>query len=95
MRLLPVSLLFGIFASAVIAEASEQPLSNTNSPGESATPNEKSVDERPQPTLFNEVLVPPLPDIEGEKFNATIKQGYWFVKHHSLVALIDLYKSQT
>jgi protein disulfide-isomerase len=24
-----------------------------------------------------------LPEIDGEKFNATIKEGYWFVKNHS------------
>ena len=36
-----------------------------------------------EPTVFNGVEVPPLTEIEGPKFNATIKDGWWLVKHHS------------
>jgi hypothetical protein len=28
-------------------------------------------------TVFNDVKVPQMKDIEGEKFNETIKDGYW------------------
>lgn len=77
MRLLPVSLLCTLFASVVIAESSEERLGSTETPGE-----EETVD-LADPTTFNGVQVPPLPDIDGEKFNATIKDGYWFIKHHS------------
>jgi protein disulfide-isomerase len=79
MRLLPVSLL-AFFASAVIAQAPEQPLGAVNTQGEIS---EENADEAPKPTIFNGVEVPPIPDIDGEKYNATIKDGYWFVKHHS------------
>ncbi len=70
MRLLPISLLCALFASAAIASTPE-------------VPGDISEEEATQPTVFNGVEVPPLPDIEGEKFNATVKEGYWFVKHHS------------
>jgi protein disulfide-isomerase len=83
MRLLPVSLFFTLFASAVIAEAPEQPLGSANIPGEITPATEESVDEGPQPTIFNGVEVPPLPEIDGEKFDTTVKDGYWFVKHYS------------
>ena len=83
MRLLPVSLFCTLFASAVIAEAPEQRLGTVDIPGELAPAAEESADDAPQPTIFNGVQVPPMPDIEGEKFNATVKDGYWFVKHHS------------
>lgn len=83
MRLLPVSLLFTLLASAVIAEAPEQPLGAANLPGVITPASEESVDEGPQSTVFNGVEVPPLPEIDGEKFDTTVKDGYWFVKHHS------------
>ncbi|KAG0649160.1 disulfide isomerase [Hyphodiscus hymeniophilus] len=83
MRLLPVSLLAGLFASAVIAEAPEQRLGTADIIGELKPSSEENVEDAPQPTIFNGVEVPPLPDIEGETFNATVKEGYWFVKHHS------------
>jgi protein disulfide-isomerase len=70
MRLLPISLLCTLFASAAIASPPE-------------VPGEISEEEPTQPTVFNGVEVPALPEIEGEKFNATIKEGYWFMKHHS------------
>lgn len=88
MRLLPVSLLFTLFASVVIAEAPEQRLGAADIPGEITPPSsEESVDERPQPTIFNGVEVPPMPEIDGEKFNTVTKDGYWFVKHHSYATL--------
>src|ERR1700744_353918 len=34
-------------------------------------------------TLFNDIRVPPMKDIEGSEFAETIKEGYWFVKHYS------------
>jgi hypothetical protein len=78
MRLLPVSLLYTFFASVVISKALEKQ-SGARIQGEAS---EDIIDE-PQPTIFNGVEVPPLPDIDGEKFNTTVKEGYWFVKHHS------------
>ncbi len=79
MRLLPVSLLYALFASVTIAASPEQKLASPDTPGE-------LVDETAEataPTIFNGVSVPALPDIEGGKFNTTVKDGYWFVKHHS------------
>lgn len=78
MRLLPVSLLSALFASVVIA-ASDPKLGSTELPGETI---ENEVDEV-ESTVFNGATVPPLPAVDGEKFNATVKEGYWFVKHHS------------
>ncbi len=80
MRLLPISILYALFASIVIAESSEQTLGSNEVPGEIS---EGVVADGPEPTIFNGIQVPPLPDIEGEKFNETVKEGYWFVKHHS------------
>ena len=68
MRFLPVSLLCALLTSSVIAAPEE----NSEDPSDEV-----------KPTIFNGVEVPPLLDIDGEKFNATIKEGYWFVKHHS------------
>ena len=81
MRLLPLSLLYTLLASAVTAESTEQRLDAASIPGE-ISEAEKDADV-PQLTVFNGVQVPPLTDIDGEKFNATVKDGYWFVKHHS------------
>ncbi|KAK5044720.1 hypothetical protein LTR84_010494 [Exophiala bonariae] len=36
-----------------------------------------------QPTIFNDIKVPPMKEIEGAHFADTIKQGYWWVKHYS------------
>lgn len=80
MRLLPISLLCTLFASVAIAESSEERLGTTEIPGEIS---EENAAEGPDPTYFNGVEVPPLIDIDGEKFNTTVKDGYWFVKHHS------------
>ena len=29
-------------------------------------------------TTFNDIEVPPMPDIEGDKFDNTVKDGYWY-----------------
>jgi hypothetical protein len=34
-------------------------------------------DEGVEYTVFNDIKVPQMKDIEGEKFNETIKDGYW------------------
>jgi hypothetical protein len=34
-------------------------------------------DEGVEYTMFNDIKVPPMKDIEGEMFNETIKDGYW------------------
>jgi protein disulfide-isomerase len=83
MRLLPISLLCSLFATAIIADSSEKILPSTDIAGDAS--DEGSAD-GPEPTVFNGIQVPPLPDIEGEKFNTTVKDGYWFVKHHSSVS---------
>lgn len=67
-------------ASAVIAETAEQKAAVPEVPGELSTEDATEVQ---APTIFNGISVPPLPDIDGEKFNTTVKDGYWFVKHHS------------
>ncbi|KAF4636587.1 hypothetical protein G7Y89_g1498 [Cudoniella acicularis] len=80
MRLLSIPLLCALFASVVIAESSESTLGTSEVPGEISEENEV---EGPEATIFNGVQVPPMPEIEGEKFNSTVKDGYWFVKHYS------------
>jgi protein disulfide-isomerase len=82
MRLLSISILYALFASVVIAESSEQTLGTSDVPGEISVEGSDEADVA-EPTIFNGIQVPPLPDIDGEKFNATVKDGYWFVKHHS------------
>ncbi|TVY60696.1 Uncharacterized protein LSUE1_G006792 [Lachnellula suecica] len=79
MRLLPVSLLYSLFATAIIADSAEKALGNTDASIEL----DEGAEAAPEPTIFNGISVPGLPDIDGEKFNTTIKNGYWFVKHHS------------
>jgi len=73
MRLLPIPLLYTLFASVAIVRAS----------GSSGDTAEDGLAEGPEPTTFNGVQVPPLVEIDGEKFNGTVKDGYWFVKHYS------------
>ncbi|KKY19207.1 putative disulfide isomerase [Phaeomoniella chlamydospora] len=34
-------------------------------------------------TVFNGIKVPPMLDIEGDKWDETVKEGWWFVKHYS------------
>jgi protein disulfide-isomerase len=78
MRLLPIPLLYTLFASVAIAQSAEKAI--TEPAGESS---DDAAAEGPAPTTFNGISVPPIPDINGEKFNSTIKEGHWFVKHHS------------
>jgi protein disulfide-isomerase len=77
MRLLPISLLYALLASVAYSEIA---VKNT---GDSEVPIAEDVSDGPQPTTFNGVKVPVLPELDGEKFNGTIKEGYWLVKHHS------------
>lgn len=84
MRLLPISLLCTLLSSAVIAETAEKVVGVSEVPGDiTQGADDSSAEDVPQPTIFNGVEVPPLPEINGDKFNSTIKDGYWFVKHHS------------
>ncbi|TVY36015.1 Uncharacterized protein LOCC1_G007285 [Lachnellula occidentalis] len=80
MRLLPITLLYSLFATGIIAESSENALGSTDAALESS--DEASADV-PEPTVFNGVQVPALLDMDGEKFNETTQDGYWIVKHHS------------
>ncbi|KAE9363664.1 thioredoxin-domain-containing protein [Stipitochalara longipes BDJ] len=77
MRLLPISLLYALFATAAFSESIEKRT------GDTEVPIAEDVNDGPLPTTFNGVKVPVLPEIDGEKFNGTIKEGYWFVKHYS------------
>jgi protein disulfide-isomerase len=79
MRLLPISLLCALFASVVISESTEQTLGNSETQPEAA----EDIDDGPVATTFNGVKVPALPELDGEKFNSTVKEGYWFIKHYS------------
>jgi protein disulfide-isomerase len=76
MRFLPNILLSAVFSAVVIAESSEKPIGP-------ATKEETKAEDVPETTIFNGVEVPPIPVLDGENFNTTIKDGYWFVKHHS------------
>ncbi|TVY52061.1 Uncharacterized protein LCER1_G004615 [Lachnellula cervina] len=80
MRLLPITLFYSLFATGIIAESSEKALGSTDATLESS--DEASADV-PEPTVFNGVQVPPLLDMDGEKFDEITADGYWFVKHHS------------
>lgn len=71
MRFLTSTLLYALYATNVVSATSGKD-------GE----KEKATDDN-KPTIFNGVEVPPLPVIDGEKFNETVKDGWWFVKHHS------------
>ena len=77
MRILPVSLLYAIFAPVVLG-GSEQLLDTSGKPVETSNGEDEV-----KPTIFNGVEVPVLPEINGDKFDATIREGYWFVKHYS------------
>ncbi|RDL33617.1 uncharacterized protein BP5553_07985 [Venustampulla echinocandica] len=75
MRLLALPILCALFASVVTAESSE--------PKPNSDISEKGSTDVPEPTIFNGIEVPPLPEIAGGAFDSTVKDGYWFVKHHS------------
>jgi protein disulfide-isomerase len=88
MRLLTIPVFFALCASVIAAESAETPLGSTGVPSETAT--EELEDAGPAPTIFNGMEVPPIPEIDGEKFNTTVAEGYWFVKHYSSVHLSHL-----
>lgn len=77
MRVLPF--LYTLFATSVIAQSAEQKVEKN----EVAADNADDTADGPPPTIFNGVEVPPIPILDGETFNATVKDGLWFVKHHS------------
>ena len=68
MRLPTTSLLFALCATAIRGSAAKVDASKSTAR---------------EPTVFNGVEVPPIPEIEGSKFNDTVKDGWWLVKHHS------------
>jgi protein disulfide-isomerase len=81
MRLLSVPVLFALCASVIAADSAESTLGTSEIPAEITT--EETEYDGPGPTIFNGVEVPPIPEIDGEKFNTTVAEGYWFVKHYS------------
>ncbi|TAQ91075.1 hypothetical protein B7494_g634 [Chlorociboria aeruginascens] len=82
MRFSRISLLYTLFGSVIFADARlEQSPEAANLPGDNLVDGSGSED--PESTLFNGIRVPPILDIAGETFNETVKDGYWFVKHHS------------
>ena len=70
MRYVSSTLLYAVYASGLLSRAS-------------AASSTTDDDEDTKPTVFNGIEVPPLPEVTGEKFNETVKDGYWFVKHYS------------
>lgn len=83
MRLLPVTLFCALFSSVVIAESAEKVVGTTEGSSDSPQAADEAPEDVPQPTIFNGVEVPPLPEIDGSVFTNTVKSGYWFVKHYS------------
>jgi hypothetical protein len=79
MRLRPISLIYALFATVAISESAEKAIGNSEPQLEIA----EDIGDGPVVTTFNGVKVPALPELDGEKFNSTVKEGYWFVKHHS------------
>jgi len=79
MRILPASLLYAVLAPVVLGGSGQ--LLDTR--GEAVGTSKG--DDEVKPTIFNGAEVPVLPEINGEKFDVTIKEGYWFVKHYSFV----------
>ena len=43
------------------------------------TTNENTEDAEDDYTTFNGMKVPPLKEIEGDQFDETVKEGYWYV----------------
>lgn len=81
MRLLPISLVFALFTSAVVGAPTEDTSAAVKPREEKAAGSSTDVEDTS--TTFNGVQVPPMLDIEGASFKEQIKDGYWFVKHHS------------
>ncbi|KAL9113018.1 MAG: hypothetical protein Q9227_002883 [Pyrenula ochraceoflavens] len=66
------------------APAPEEPKAEPKSEDNSeSSPDSEEEEEEVKPTVFNGITVPIMKEIEGEKFDETIKEGYWFVKHYS------------
>jgi protein disulfide-isomerase len=82
MRFLPISILCALFATVALGESIEEAIASPDASGEESLSTEEW-DEGPASTRFNEIEVPPITDIDGEMFESTVKDGYWFVKHHS------------
>jgi protein disulfide-isomerase len=59
-----------------VENAAPDTLSIQTAPAEAAIADDDS-------TIFNNIKVPPLREINGENFNDEVKSGYWFVKHYS------------
>ncbi|KAH7384822.1 thioredoxin-like protein [Cadophora sp. MPI-SDFR-AT-0126] len=76
MRVLPI--FYTLFASSVIAQSSGNKVEKKE-----VTADAEDAADGPAPTIFNGVEVPPITILDGETFNATVKEGLWFVKHHS------------
>ena len=75
MRFSPTTLLYALYATGLVSAVSAT--------AAKAKATEEEASDELKPTVFNGVEVPPLPDLNGDKFNETVKEGYWFVKHHS------------
>ena len=74
--------------SAILASALLSPVLTAPSPEVAITQGGDAgatdgEDDLIQPTIFNGVRVPPMKELSGEQFDQEIKDGYWFVKHHS------------
>jgi protein disulfide-isomerase len=82
MRFLSLSVLSALFASAVLAQTGEQSL-NAGSPDLPEEVSTEEASDEPVSTVFNGLEVPPLLEINGTQFDATVAEGYWFVKHYS------------
>ncbi|KAL3418602.1 thioredoxin [Phlyctema vagabunda] len=78
MRLSPITLFTSLLATTVFAQGTE-----TESEAAPAAADNAVEEVADLSTTFNGVKVPAIPDIDGEQFNTTVKDGYWFVKHHS------------
>ena len=83
MHFLSVSILCAFFSSAVIAESAQEKVVGISEVPGDITSDESPEEDLPKPTIFNRVEVPPILEIQGEKFNSTVKDGYWLVKHYS------------
>lgn len=53
--------------------------------GPAPLPSEAKADQQGEEdsTIFNEIKVPPMKELEGHKWDEQTKEGYWFVKHYS------------
>ena len=63
-----------IFAASSTQDGSTAVLSEEAVTGEKPAGDGEAVDY----TVFNGLKVPPMIDIEGDKFAETVKEGYWY-----------------